>query len=335
LLKQILEHAPVLQKENFIELRIVGIANSGRMIGSAQGLDLKSWRELLEASHSIMLPETLHSLFCLAGGISSFVDCTASYTIRSLYPSLLASGVSIVTANKKALTGHWQEFVALKDAETSSEARLLYEATVGAGLPVIATLKDLLLSGDRIIRIEAILSGTLSYLFNRFEEKTSFSQLVAEARKLGYTEPDPRDDLNGADVARKLLILARTIGLPMEMEDIEVQSLVSESSQNASSPEEFLNLLAMEDAAFERMRAAAAREGQALRYVASLENGKARVAVQKIPPSHPFYSLSGNDNVIAFTTERYAKNPLVIQGPGAGPEVTAAGVFADILRIGL
>jgi aspartokinase/homoserine dehydrogenase 1 len=333
LLQQIGDQMTVLKKQNAIDLQIVGIANSKRMIENIKGINLNSWRELIESSNTIMQPEVLQSLRSRTGGAFVFVDCTASDTIRNLYPALLSCGVSIVTANKKALTGSWQEFLAINNAMVASGARLLYEATVGAGLPVISTLKDLITTGDKIKKIEAILSGTLSYLLNRFEEKTSFSKLVSEARKLGYTEPDPRDDLNGMDVARKLLILARTMGLPMEMANIEVQSLIPENARSAASPEEFLELLAAEDVAFERMLAAAAKERQRLRYIATLENGKAKVGLQRITAEHPFYSIAGNDNVIAFATSRYEKNPLVVRGPGAGAEVTAAAVFADILRL--
>ncbi|MCI0442513.1 bifunctional aspartate kinase/homoserine dehydrogenase I [bacterium] len=333
LLKQIQDQEPVLKKWNSIDLRIIGIANSGRMTENTEGIDLNSWKTLLESANEVMLPENLHSLLRRTGGTLAFVDCTASDTTHNLYSDLLSSGISIVTANKKALTGSWQQFLAINNAAESSGAGFLYEATVGAGLPVISTLKDLIATGDKIIKIEAILSGTLSYLFNRFDEKTRFSQLVAEARELGYTEPDPREDLNGADVGRKLLILARTIGWPMEMGDIEVQSLIPENAKNAPTAEEFLKLLAFEDAAFERMRAAAVNEGQVLRYIASLENGKAKVGLERVGSQHPFYLISRNDNVIAFTTSRYNKNPLVIRGPGAGAEVTAAGVFADILRL--
>jgi aspartokinase/homoserine dehydrogenase 1 len=333
LLKQIRDQVPILKKQNAIDLEIIGIANSRRMIENIDGIDLNSWNGLLESTDATMLPVTLHSLFKRASGTLAFVDCTASDTIGSLYNDLLSSGVSIVTANKKALAGSWKEFVAMNSATESPGARLLYEATVGAGLPVISTLKDLLATGDKIIKIEAILSGTLSYLFNRFDEKTRFSQLVMEAKKLGYTEPDPRDDLNGLDVGRKLLILARTIDLPFEMADIEIHNLIPENAKNAASPEEFLKLLAKEDSEFERIRETAAKESRVLRYIASLENGKAKVGLRSIAAEHPFYSISGNDNVIAFTTLRYEKNPLVVRGPGAGPEVTAAGVFADILRL--
>ena len=254
LLKQIQDRVPVLKKQN-IDLHVVGIANSKRMIENIYGIDLNSWKKLMESADAVMLPENLHSLLRRTGGTLAFVDCTASDTTHNLYSDLLSSGVSIVTANKKALTGSWPQFLAINKAAESSGARFLYEATVGAGLPVISTLKDLIATGDKIIKIEAILSGTLSYLFNRFDEKIRFSQLVAEARELGYTEPDPREDLNGTDVGRKLLILARTIGWPMEIGDIEVQSLTPENAKNALTAEEFLKLLAVEDAAFERMRA--------------------------------------------------------------------------------
>jgi aspartokinase/homoserine dehydrogenase 1 len=332
LLNLIQQQQSYLRDENSIDLRVIGIANSTRMIRDSAGIQLHDWRESFMQSLASPQPDIFAQLFHSAGGIPVFVDCTASETIRNVYAPMLASGICIVTANKKALTGPYPEFVNLKNASRSSGARIFYETTAGAGLPVIATLKDLILSGDRIIKIEAILSGTLSYLFNRFNADFSFSKIVHEAKELGYTEPDPRDDLNGFDVARKLLILARTIGLPMEMDAIEIQNLVPESCRSVEGVETFLKKLEEEDATFERWRSAGAADGKVLRHIGTLEGGRARVAVEFVSNTHPFYSVTGSDNVIAFTTERYL-NPLVIRGPGAGPAVTAAGVLADILRV--
>ncbi|HSE43183.1 MAG TPA: bifunctional aspartate kinase/homoserine dehydrogenase I [Acidobacteriota bacterium] len=333
LLNLIQKQQAILCKEKSIDVRVIGISNSTRMIRDASGIHLSGWRETLAESVAVPQPDVFAELFRNAGGVSVFVDCTASDTIRNIYPPVLASGISIVTANKKALTGPYPDFANLRNVAKRSGARLLYETTVGAGLPVIQTLKDLLLSGDRVLKVEAILSGTLSYLFNSFSTDLSFGQLVHKAKELGYTEPDPRDDLNGADVARKLLILARTIGWPMEMSEIEVQNLVPESCRSAATIEEFFLKLEEEDSTFEKIRSSAAGEGKVLRYIAVLQNGKATVSLQSVGTTHPFYSVFGNDNVIAFTTERYVQTPLVIRGPGAGAEVTAAGVLADILRL--
>ncbi|MDR2445199.1 MAG: bifunctional aspartate kinase/homoserine dehydrogenase I, partial [Spirochaetaceae bacterium] len=209
----------------------------------------------------------------------------------------------------------------------------LYEVTVCAGLPVISTLRDLHLSGDRVLRIEAVLSGTLSFIFNNFDGKTTFSALVREAKSKGYTEPDPRDDLNAMDAARKALILARECGLPLEFSQVSIEALLPEACFRAPDVDAFFTELEKSDAGFEKRRAAACAEGKQLRYVAVIEAGSARISLRAEPPESPFRSLVDSDNIVVITTERYSKLPMVIKGPGAGAQVTAAGVFADIVRV--
>jgi len=234
----------------------------------------------------------------------------------------------------KAKSGTFERYKQLRATAFKRGVKFLYETNVGAGLPVINTLNDLLLSGDKVIRIEGVLSGTLNYIFSSFTEGRRFSEVVREAKAKGYTEPDPRDDLSGMDVARKILILSRETGLPVELKEVAVENLVPEDCRGEMSVDEFMAALARHDDAFEKMRAEAASRGEKLRYMAVLENNTVRVQLSSVDEQHPFYSLSGSDNIILLTTERYNDRPMVIRGPGAGAAVTAAGVFADIIRIG-
>ena len=222
----------------------------------------------------------------------------------------------------------------MKNIATKRSVQFLYETNVGAGLPIISTLNDLITSGDRIIKIEGVLSGSMSFVFNSFKEGTKFSEIVKRAKELGYTEPDPRIDLNGIDVRRKLIILARETGLSLEAGQVTIKNILPESCQKAETVETFFTVLEESDAYFEKLRAEAATDGKVLRMVAKLENGEASIGAEAVDQSHPFYFLSGSDNMIVFTTERYKERPLVVRGPGAGAEVTAAGVFAEIIRIG-
>ncbi len=261
------------------------------------------------------------------------VDCTASDDVAERYADWLAAGIHVVTPNKRAGSGPMERYRAVREPVATGTARWRYEATVGAGLPIIQTLRDLLDTGDRIRRVEGIFSGTLAYLFNRFEPGMSFAALVGEAHAAGYTEPDPRDDLSGMDVARKLVIVAREMGLDLELADIDVENLIPESMAELGV-DEFLHQLGGMDAAMTERLQAAQSEGCVLRHVAELDaNGRAAVSLRALPEDHPFAHLALTDNVVAFTTERYCDNPLIVQGPGAGPEVTAAGVFADLLRV--
>ena len=265
---------------------------------------------------------------------SIFVDCTSSEEVTDHYEEILNANISIVTPNKKANSGSWQKYQAMKQAAFKRGSRFLYETNVGAGLPVINTLNDLLISGDKVIRIEAVLSGTMNFIFSSFNGEKKFSEIVLEAKEKGYTEPDPRDDLNGLDVARKILILSRETGMQLELKDIEVKSLVPEDCASAKTVAEFFSKLQEHDAHFEKMRQEAEKKNEKLRYMAVLDNGKATVSLASVGADHPFYSLKGSDNIILLTTERYHERPMVIRGPGAGASVTAAGVFADVIRIG-
>jgi aspartokinase/homoserine dehydrogenase 1 len=246
----------------------------------------------------------------------------------------LERGIHVITPNKRAGAGPLERYQKLRQRARELRTHYFYEATVGAGLPVISTLRDLIQTGDRITQIEGVLSGTMSYLFSTFTGQTRFSQLVFEAKRLGYTEPDPRDDLSGIDVARKLVILAREMGRPLELSDVRIESLVPEPLSGAMPVEDFLARLSDYDPMMEKLRAEAEAAEEELRYVGVVgRESQAVVALRRYPRSHPFARVTAGDNIFAFTTARYAKQPLVVQGPGAGPEVTAAGVFADLLRL--
>jgi aspartokinase/homoserine dehydrogenase 1 len=334
LISMIQSHFAYLSTEQFIEPTIIGLANSKKMFFNPHGIDLKTWKKKLDQSESASsIEEFVKQMKKLNLPNSVFVDCTASEALAVHYNTILESSISIVTPNKKANSGSYSNYKKLKQASQKYGVKFLYETNVGAGLPVINTLNDLLYSGDKILKIEAVLSGTISYIFNTFTKDTSFSEIVQQAKEKGYTEPDPRDDLNGMDVARKLLILARETGLPFEMKDIKIGNIVSEKCMKANSVDNFFKELLKEDASLEQHRAAAEKKGMKLRYIAVLEKGKASISLQAVDANHPFYSLSGSDNIISFTTDRYKERPLVVKGPGAGAEVTAAGVFADIIRI--
>jgi aspartokinase/homoserine dehydrogenase 1 len=326
LLEQLRESIPRLRRDALLDLRVRAIANSRSMWlgeGDSAGrqwvdCDLDQFSAHVHASH---LP---HSII---------VDCSASDTVAAHYQDWLGRGIHVVTPNKQAGAGPQGRYDAIRDAALRTGARFRYEATVGAGLPVVQTLRDLIDTGDELTSVEGILSGTLAWLFNRFDGTQAFSQLVLEAHALGYTEPDPRDDLSGADVARKLVILAREAGWPLSMESVRVESLVPAGLANASRAEFLARLPECDEAMAARLSRAQAA-GKNLRYVAALSgDGRASVGLQEVAAEHSFSHLRLTDNIVQFRTRRYADNPLVVQGPGAGPEVTAAGVFADLLRV--
>jgi aspartokinase/homoserine dehydrogenase 1 len=261
------------------------------------------------------------------------VDCTASGDLIQHYPRWLESGIHVVTPNKKANSASMAFYRALRDASRKGSSHFLYETNVGAALPVVQTLRDLRETGDEIRRIEGILSGTLSYLFNVWDGREPFSSIVRDAKDKGYTEPDPRDDLSGMDVARKLIILGREMGLTLELSDVSVESLVP-AQLAACSRDAFLDRSSELDRPMQERLAAAQARGCVVRYVGTLdEAGKsASVGIVELDRTHPFANINFTDNVVRFVTARYDRNPLVIQGPGAGPAVTAGGVFADLLR---
>jgi aspartokinase/homoserine dehydrogenase 1 len=261
------------------------------------------------------------------------VDCTASQDLADMYADILAAAVHIVTPNKRANARETSYYKKMRIQAASSGVSFRYETNVGAALPLIGPLKDLITVGDRIVKIEAILSGTLSYIFNSFTEGKKFSDVVLEAKAKGYTEPDPREDLNGNDVARKLLILAREVGYSLELKRIRVENLIPEDARKAKSVNQFFSILKRHDEEFAARRDKAAECGHVLRYVARFQNGKATVALEQIPAGHPFAGVLGSDNIVAITSELYCETPLIIQGPGAGAEITAAGVLADVLAI--
>lgn len=334
LLTQIHDQQDFLQINHSLEIKLIGLANSRKMLIESAGIDLNSWDKQLEKSSSNAdLKKFLETIYDLNLPNSILVDCTSSEEVAEFYPEILSHSISIVTPNKKCNSGNLKHYLKTLQAASKSNSKFYYETNVGAGLPILGTLHDLLISGDQITKIEAVLSGTLSYIFNSFNQETSFSQIVEEAQKKGYTEPDPRDDLNGADVARKILILARETGKLLELEDIEVENLIPENCRKTTTVEEFFKKLKENDHYFKEKLEKANQAGKVLRYIAKYENGKGKVALEEVDNNHPFFNLSGSDNIISFTTNRYNKSPLVVKGPGAGAEVTAAGVFADIIKI--
>ena len=334
LLKQLNDHYQFLKNERQIEIKLVALTNTRKNVFDVNGILMEEWEKGLDDSkEETDLNSFINNMIAQNLPNSVFIDCTSSDEIIEFYKKIMDASISIVTANKKANSGSFDLYSKLKRAASRSGARFLYETNVGAGLPVISTLNDLRGSGDKILKIEAILSGTLSYIFNSFGKEKSFSEVVHIAMETGYTEPDPRDDLNGLDVARKLLILGREIGLSLELSDIKVENLVPENCRGIPLIEKFFEKFEKANPDFEKRRVDAGREGKVLRYIAVLENNDASVTLQAVDSEHPFYNLSGSDNIISFTTDRYHDRPLVIKGPGAGAEVTAAGLFADIIRI--
>ncbi len=317
-----------------LDLRVRGIAGSKRMLLSETSIDLDDWAgQLAEKGEPLDLARFADH--CQADYIphTVLIDCTASGDVAAQYRAWLSRGIHLVTPNKKANSGPMPYYRALQEAGRAAGTHYLYEATVGAGLPVIQTLRDLRETGDDITSIEGIFSGTLAYLFNVFDGREPFSSIVRTAKSKGYTEPDPRDDLSGMDVARKLIILGREMGLTLEMSDVEVRGLVPKTLENAGV-EEFMERLAEFDADMSAMLKEAARKGQVLRYVGRIDaKGKATVGLTHLDAKHAFANIALTDNVVRFATRRYCDNPLIVQGPGAGPEVTAGGVFADLLRL--
>lgn len=334
LLEQIACQREVLADRHKIRINLVGVANSKRMVFDAAGLDPRSVRALLaEKGEALDLDAFAARIQSLNLPNSAFCDCTAADAVPARYIDLLKAAVPVITPNKRANSGSFEYYRALTEYSRDRGIPYLYETTVCAGLPVISTLHDLFLSGDTVRRIEAVLSGTLSFIFNNYDGSVPFSALVREARAKGYTEPDPRDDLNAMDAARKALILARECGMALEFDAVDIEPLLPASCFAAADVEGFFAELEKADADFEARRAAAAAEGKVLRYVAVVEEGRARLALRAEAEGSPFRSLTDADNIVVITSDRYSALPLVVKGPGAGAQVTAGGVFADIVRI--
>jgi aspartokinase/homoserine dehydrogenase 1 len=349
LVEQLAGHREVLADEHKIRINLVGIANSRKMLFNGGGLDPKNIKSELEEGEDLSLSRFIEKMKALNLPNTAFCDCTASDEVAASYGDILKSAVPIITPNKRANASSYGYYKTLTAFSKDRGIPYLYETTVCAGLPVISTLRDLFLSGDRVRRIEAVLSGTLSYIFNNFDGSKPFSVLVREARAKGYTEPDPRDDLNAMDAARKALILARECGMALEFSAVQVEPLLPPACFEAADVESFFAELEKIDPLFEERRAAAAAAGRALRYVAVIEEapgstaggtaaavnagGSVRLSLREEPPESSFRSLVDSDNIVVITTDRYSTLPLVVKGPGAGAQVTAGGVFADIVRI--
>lgn len=337
LLDQLRDQAAFLKEDFNIDLRVMGITGSRTMLLSDVEIDLSKWRELVKDKGEVAdlekFTQHVHGNNFIPNTV--LVDCTADSSVASCYHDWLRRGIHVITPNKKANSGPLDQYSKLRALQRQSYTHYFYEATVGAGLPIISTLRGLLETGDKILRIEGIFSGTLSYIFNNFKGTRAFSNVVAEAKQAGYTEPDPRDDLSGTDVARKVIILARESGLKLELSDIPVQSLVPQPLRANASVEEYMQRLPQFDSEMARERQEAEDAGDVLRYVGVVDavSEEGRVEMRRYKKDHPFAQLSGSDNIIAFTTTRYKEQPLIVRGPGAGAQVTAGGIFSDILRL--
>lgn len=335
LLAQFLQQQNFLNKYRALKVNLVGISNSKKMLIDEEGISLEQWEEeLATRGKKAEIWNFVEKIKQLNLPNSVFADCTADKTMHHHYLGLFEANVSVVTPNKVANSGPYEDYAQLHRTALKKGVKFLYETNVGAGLPVINTLQGLIASGDRFEKIEGVFSGTLSYIFNNFNPEVKFADIVKEAKEKGYTEPDPREDLSGMDVARKILILGREVGLKLEPEDITIAKILPEKCEKAPTVDAFFEELYQNNDYFAAMAKKAADAGKKLRYIASLENGKIQIGVKEVDSLHPFYAMDGADNIISFTTKRYNTRPLVIKGPGAGADVTASGVFADIVSLG-
>ncbi len=332
LLEQLRAQCEELKEHSRLKLNVVGIASSKHAIYNRDGLDLDNFREQLNASEPRNPKKLKENILGMNIFNSVFVDCTASKEISDLYQPMLEHNISVVAANKIAASSSYEDYRKLKDTALARGVKFLFETNVGAGLPIIGTINDLRNSGDRILRIEAVLSGTLNFIFNELSADVPFSETVRRAKELGYSEPDPRIDLSGTDVVRKLVILAREAGYKVEQEDVEKHLFVPDEYFEGSV-EDFWKRLPGLDADFEARRRKLEEQGKRWRFVATMDGGKTSVGLREVDQSHPFYQLEGSNNIVLLTTERYRQYPMLIQGYGAGAEVTAAGVFANIMSI--
>lgn len=333
LIEQIRHQQSNLKDNKALELNVVGVANSHHCIFDRNGIDIEHYADILGKSEMVASPTTICDEIIKMNIFNPvFVDCTATKDIAAMYDRLLSHNVNVVAANKLAASSKYDNYKKLKQIARKRDVKFLFETNVGAGLPIINTINSLINSGDKILKIEAVLSGTLNYIFNVLSEKEPLSKAVMMAKEAGYSEPDPREDLSGKDVVRKLVILSREAGYRIETEDVKKNLFVPESLMQGTTEDFFKNIASIDDE-FEKRRAATAQSGRALRFVARLENGEATVGLEEVTSDSPFYSLESSNNVILITTERYKEYPMEIKGYGAGAEVTAAGVFADIISI--
>ena len=330
LIEQIRSQRERLKETHRIKLNVVGIASSRKALFDRDGIDLANYREALDSQPDRKQGFLREGVVGMNIFNSVFVDCTASREVAELYQTFIDHNISVVAANKIAASASYDTYRRLKDSALARGVKFLFETNVGAGLPIIGTINDLLSSGDRILKIEAVLSGTLNFIFNALSESTPFSKAVREARDLGFSEPDPRIDLSGQDVVRKLVILTREAGYRGEQEDVE-KHLFIPAELFEGSLEEFWSRLPELDAEFELMRRELEAEDRRWRFVARMEDGRMSVGLETVDRRHPFYNLEGSNNIVLLTTERYHEYPMLIQGYGAGAAVTAAGVFANII----
>ena len=322
-------------KENLkINLRVIALSNSRKMVFDEEGINLKDWKTTVDHGETANVATFISRVKELNLRNSIFVDITANYDIANIYDKFLKENIAVVTCNKIACSSEYNNYKNLKNLSRKYNAPFLFETNVGAGLPIIDTLKHLIASGDKVNRINAVLSGSLNFIFNNFSENYNFHDVVKEAGVQGFTEPDPKIDLSGVDVARKILILIRESGYEMEMEDIVNNSFLPKECMKTTNNEAFFKSLTANAAHFDNLLAEAKAKNSRLKFVASFENGKASVGLQFIPSDSPFYNLEGKDNIVQFYTDRYVDQPLLIKGAGAGAAVTASGIFADVIRIG-
>jgi aspartokinase/homoserine dehydrogenase 1 len=333
LLDQISRQQKFLREKLNIEMRVIALSNSKKMLFDDEGIDLKNWKEKLEAAQDAAnLDVFFEKVDQLNLRNSVFVDNTANENVTDQYEKYLKKSIAVVACNKIACSSAYPNYLKLKSLSREYNAPFLFETNVGAGLPIIDNLQNMVNSGDEIQEIQAVLSGSLNFIFNHFDENNSFYEVVRKAGEAGYTEPDPRIDLSGVDVMRKILILVRESGVKMELSDIENVSFLPVSSQKAITVDDFMKSLISDADHFNTLRKKASEKGCKLKFVAEFNRGKAKVGLKEIPAGHPFYNLDGKDNIVLFHTNRYTDQPLIIKGAGAGAEVTASGIFADIIR---
>ena len=333
-IEQIHQQKKYLKDNLKINLRVIALSNSRKMHFDEEGISLKDWHSLLENGEPANAETFIKNVKELNLRNSIFVDITANESVSKTYEQYLKQNVGVVTCNKIACSSAYDNYKNLKNLSRQFKAPFLFETNVGAGLPIIDTVKNLVASGDKVNKIQAVLSGSLNFIFNNFDDKNSFHDVVKEAGVQGFTEPDPKIDLSGIDVARKILILIRESGYKMEIEDIENNSFLPAECMNTTNNNDFFASLLTHASHFEALLAEANQKDSRLKFVASFENGKASVGLQFIPKEHPFYNLEGKDNIVLFFTDRYIDQPLLIKGAGAGAAVTASGIFADVIRIG-